>query len=63
MIENKPFQIGDKIVRITTPPIHTHYSSDTGKDEVCGRVFCPNGFVGIEVIGNKPDLTNRPNRQ
>ncbi len=44
--------MGNKIVKITTPPIHTHYNSDTGLSELCGRVFCPEGFVGIEVIGN-----------
>lgn len=44
--------MGNKIVKITTPPIHTHYNSDTQRSELCGRVFCPEGFVGVEVIGN-----------
>lgn len=44
--------MADKIVRITTPPIHQHYNSQTDMAELCGRVFCPHGFVGIEIIGN-----------
>jgi hypothetical protein len=46
------FQMGDKVVRMTTPPIHQHYDPETDLAKLCGHVFCPHGFVGIEVIGN-----------
>lgn len=47
----KPFQIGDKVVKITIPPLHTHKYND-GEVRLCDRVICPEGYVGIEVVGN-----------
>lgn len=36
-------------IKVGSPPIHTHYNEETGHAELCGRVVCPFGFVGIEV--------------
>lgn len=30
------------------PPIHKHYDPETQNGEVCDKVFCPHGFVGIK---------------
>lgn len=43
----------DKQVKVTTPPIHEHYNSETDEMELCGHVFCPYGYVGIEVVNKK----------
>lgn len=34
---------------ITTPPLHTHYDEQTQRRELCGRVFCPYGYVGVKI--------------
>lgn len=37
--------------RAEPPPIHSHYSEETQRAELCGRVVCPYGFVGIRYVG------------
>ena len=32
---------------ISPPPIHEHYNEETQRAELCDRVVCPFGFVGI----------------
>ena len=39
----------EETIRITTPPLHEH-RDEYGVKRVCGKVFCPKGYVGIEVI-------------
>lgn len=36
-------------VEITPPPIHSHYNEEMQRSELCGRVVCPKGFVGLSV--------------
>ena len=50
-MSNITFQMGDKIAKFTSPPIHQHYNFRTDMEELCSCVVCPLGFVGIEVIG------------
>lgn len=43
---------GEKKIVVSSPPIHKHYSEETQMGEVCDRVFCPYGFVGISLEKN-----------
>lgn len=38
---------GENPWKVAPPPIHTHYSEETQRAELCGRVVCPFGYVGI----------------
>lgn len=39
----------EKKIKITTPPIHSHYNEKNGTSELCGHVVCPFGFLGVEL--------------
>lgn len=43
----------EKELKVVPPPIHEHYNEETDQSELCGYVFCPYGFVGIEKITNQ----------
>lgn len=53
--------LSDEIERVENPfmaeppPIHSHYSEETQRAELCGRVVCPFGYVGITF--NKTTMT------
>lgn len=36
--------------KIVPAPIHEHYNEERQRAELCGRVFCPYGYVGIEKL-------------
>lgn len=42
-------RLGEEKIEVGPPPIHTHYSEQMQRDELCGRVVCPEGFVGVRV--------------
>lgn len=44
-------------ITVGPPPIHTHYNEQMQRDELCGRVFCPHGFIGISVAS--PNTTEK----
>ena len=39
----------EKKIKITTPSIHSHYNEEKCMSELCGRVVCPFGFLGVEL--------------
>lgn len=49
-----PLMYQKKQVKVGPPPVHTHYNEENQKSELCGRVFCPQGFVGITVSNEEP---------
>jgi len=44
-------------IKVSSPPIHTHFNEENEQAELCNHVFCPKGFVGIEVIDNTHENT------
>lgn len=46
--------------KVGPPPIHEHYNEKTDRAELCGRVVCPEGFIGIS-LGSASDAEKLPN--
>lgn len=49
-------------VKIVPPPIHEHYDEKTDRAELCGKVFCPHGFVGVTPASEEKEIVI-PNRE